>query len=286
MKPTEITKTEILKIYKPIENSAHKGTQGHSVIIGGSYGKMGSVCLASKASLMSGCGLVTGYIPKCGYNIMQTFLPEAMVITDINENTISKIRLGITPDAIGIGVGMGQDRQTKRALYQFLKNSTSPLVIDADALNILSLNREWLLELPKKTILTPHLKELERMIGKWESEEEKFEKTQALSQTLEVIIVMKGAPTYVFDGENVYKNTTGNPSLATAGSGDVLTGIITGLLAQSYKPLEASILGVYLHGLTADIALPETGHQAFIASTIIEYLGKAYLSFEREIGQG
>ena len=286
MKPTEITKTEILKIYKPINTAAHKGTQGHAVIIGGSYGKMGSVCLASKASLMSGCGLVTGYIPKCGYNIMQTFLPEAMVVTDANEDAISKIRLGITPDAIGIGVGMGQDRQTKRALYQFLKTNTSPLVIDADALNILSLNREWLLQLPKKTILTPHLKELERMIGKWESEEEKFEKTQALSQTLEVIIVMKGAPTYIFDGDNIYKNTTGNPALATAGSGDVLTGIITGLLAQNYTPIEATQLGVYLHGLSADIALPTTGHQAFIASTIIKYLGKAYLSLEREIGQG
>lgn len=285
MKPTEITKTEILKRYKPIENAAHKGTQGHAVIIGGSYGKMGSVCLASKASLMSGCGLVTSYIPKCGYNILQTFLPEAMVITDANENSISKIRIGFTPDAIGIGVGMGQDRQTKRALYQFLKSNRSPLVIDADALNILSLNREWLLELPKKTILTPHLKELERMIGKWESEEEKFEKTQALSQTLEVIIVMKGAPTYIFDGENIYKNTTGNPALATAGSGDVLTGIITGLLAQKYSPANAAILGVYLHGLTANLALPETGHQSFIASTIIEYLGKAYLNIEREIGQ-
>lgn len=286
MKPTEITKTEILKIYKPINNFAHKGTQGHTVIIGGSYGKMGSVCLASKASLMSGCGLVTGYIPKCGYNIMQTFLPEAMVITDANENFISKIRIGFAPNAIGIGVGIGQDRQTKRALYQFLKSNTAPMVIDADALNILSSNREWLLELPKKTILTPHLKELERMIGKWESEQEKFEKTQALSQTLEVIIVMKGAPTYIFDGENVYKNTTGNPALATAGSGDVLTGIITGLLAQSYTPIEASILGVYLHGLSADIAFPETGHQSFIASTIIKYLGKTYLNIEREIGQG
>lgn len=286
MKTTNITRTEILKRYKPIESGTHKGTQGHAVIIGGSYGKMGSVCLASKASLRSGCGLVTGYIPKCGYNIMQTFLPEAIVITDVNEEFISKIRIGFTPDAMGIGVGMGQDRQTKRALYQFLKSNTLPLVIDADALNILSLNKEWLLELPKKTILTPHLKELERMIGKWESEEEKFEKTQALSQTLEVIIVMKGAPTYIFDGDTIYKNTTGNSALATAGSGDVLTGIITGLLAQKYNPTDAAILGVYLHGLTADLAILETGHQAFIASTIIEYLGKAYLSIEREIGQG
>lgn len=286
MKINDITKTEILKRYKPVDITAHKGTQGHAVIIGGSYGKIGSVCLASKASLMSGCGLVTGFIPKCGYTIMQTLLSEAMVITDINENSISKIKIGFTPDAIGIGVGMGQDRQTKRALYHFLKNNTSPLVIDADALNILSLNREWLLQLPKKTILTPHLKELERMIGKWESEEEKFEKTKALSQTLEVVIVMKGAPTYIFDGDMIYKNTTGNPALATAGSGDVLTGIITGLLAQSYKPIDAALLGVYLHGASADVALPETGHQTFIASTILEYLGKAYLSIEGEIRQG
>lgn len=286
MKITDITKTEILKRYKPVDNNAHKGAQGHAVIIGGSYGKMGSVCLASKASLMAGCGLVTGFIPKCGYTIMQTLLPEAMVITDLNENSISKIRIGFTPDAIGIGVGMGQDRQTKRALYHFLKNNTSSLVIDADALNILSLNREWLLQLPKKTILTPHLKELERMIGQWESEEEKFEKTQALSQTLEVVIVMKGAPTYIFDGDTIYKNTTGNQALATAGSGDVLTGIISGLLAQSYKPIDAALLGVHLHGLSADIALPETGHQTFVASTILEYLGKAYLSIEGQIRQG
>lgn len=281
MKSTTITKTEILKRYKPVERTAHKGTQGHAVLIGGSYGKMGSVCLSSRASLMAGCGLVTGFIPKCGYIIMQTLLPEAMVITDDNEQHITKINIGFPADAIGIGMGMGQGRQTKRAFYQFLKNNTSPLVIDADALNILSLNREWLLQLPKKAILTPHPKELERLIGKWESEDEKFEKTQALSQTLGIIIVMKGAPTYIFDGDTIYKNTTGNPALATAGSGDVLTGIITGLLAQSYVPIDAAVLGVYLHGLTADLAIAKTGHQAFIASTIIEYLGSAYLSLER-----
>lgn len=282
MKIISITKAEIKQRYKSVDDFAHKGTQGHVLIIGGSYGKIGSVCLSSRASLMSGCGLVTGFIPRCGYSILQTILPEAMAVTDVNENFISKIRFDFIPDAIGIGVGMGQERQTKRALYHFLKTNKVPLVIDADALNILSLNREWLLQLPKKTILTPHLKELERMIGKWESEEEKFEKTQALSQTLEVIIVMKGAPTYVFDGPMVYKNTTGNQALATAGSGDVLTGIITGLLAQGYKPTDATLLGVYLHGLSADLAVPETGHRAFIASTIINYLGKAFLSIERE----
>lgn len=280
MKIISITKTEILKIYKPIDNFTHKGIQGHALIIGGSYGKIGAICLASKAALKSGCGLVTAFVPKCGCQIVQVAIPEVMVITDDNENSISRIVFDIKPQAIGIGVGMGQERQTKRAFYRFLKNSQAPMVIDADALNILALNREWLLELPKKTILTPHQKELERLIGKWDSETEKFEKTQALSQTLEVIVVMKGAPTYIFDGNTIYKNTTGNAALATAGSGDTLTGIITGLLAQSYEPIKAAVLGVYLHGLTADIALPETGYQSFIASDIIEYLGKAYRAIE------
>ena len=134
--------------------------------------------------------------------------------------------------------------------------------------------------MPAKTILTPHLKELERLIGKWKSDSEKMEKTIAFSKKEHLIIVMKGAPTFIIDGETVYENMTGNPALATAGTGDVLTGMITSLLAQSYEPIDAAILGVYLHGLTADIALPETGFQAFIASDVIANIGKAFLSLE------
>ena len=278
--PIEITKQEILNIYKPIPQNSHKGIQGHALLIGGSYGKMGSVCLSSKAAIKSGCGLVTAFIPKCGNEIVQISIPEVMVLTDIQENFITNIDYDFTPNAIGIGIGIGQEIATQNAIHQLLFDNKTPMVIDADALNILSLNPTWISLLEPKTILTPHPKELERLLGKWNSDEEKFTKTIEFSTKFDVIIVMKGAPTYIIDGEKIYQNTTGNPALATAGSGDVLTGIITSLLAQNYKPINAAILGVYLHGLTADIALPETGHQSFIASDIINYLGKAFLTLE------
>lgn len=280
MNSITIDRNEILKRYKPIAENTHKGIQGHALLIGGSYGKIGAMCLSSKAALKTGCGLVTAFVPKCGYEILQIANPEVMVITDVYENCLSAIDFDLKPNSVGIGPGMGQERATEKAFHDFLSNTNVPLVIDADALNILSLNPSSMTLVPSKTILTPHPKELERLIGKWYSEEEKFQKTIAFSVVNKVIIVMKGAPTYIIDGEIVYLNTTGNAALATAGSGDVLTGIITSLLAQAYKPCDAAILGVYLHGLTADIALPETGYQSFIASSIIEYLGKAYLSLE------
>ena len=278
--PIKITKQEILKFYKPILLNSHKGIQGHALIIGGSYGKIGSVCLSSTAAIKSGCGLVTAFIPKCGYDILQISIPEVMVLTDVQDNFITNIDYTILPNAIGIGIGIGQEIETQNVIHQLLFDTKMPLIIDADALNILSLNPTWLSLLQPKTILTPHPKELERLLGKWNSEEEKFEKTIEFSKKFDVIIVMKGAPTYIIDGETIYQNTTGNPALATAGSGDVLTGIITSLLAQNYEPINAAIIGVYLHGLTADIALPETGYQSFIASDIINYLGKAFLTLE------
>jgi ADP-dependent NAD(P)H-hydrate dehydratase len=278
--PIEITKQEILKIYKPIPLNSHKGIQGHALLIGGSYGKMGSVCLSSKAAIKSGCGLVTAFVPKCGYEIVQISIPEVMVLTDVQENFITNIDYDFTPNAIGIGIGIGQETETQNAIHQLLFDNKTPMVIDADALNILSLNPTWISLLEPNTILTPHPKELERLLGKWNSDAEKFEKTIEFSKKFDVIIVMKGAPTYIIDGEKIYQNSTGNPALATAGSGDVLTGIITSLLAQNYEPINAAMLGVYLHGLTADIALPETGHQSFIASDIVNYLGKAFLTLE------
>ena len=278
--PIQIERAAILKRYKPIDAQTHKGIQGHALLIGGSYGKLGAMTLSSKACLKTGCGLVTVFIPRCGYEILQTANPEVMVLTDDQEKNISKIDFDFIPQAIGIGPGMGQELETQNALHEFLINDKTPLVIDADALNILAENPEWVFLLPAKTILTPHPKELERLIGKWKSDSEKMEKTIAFSKKDHLIIVMKGAPTFIIDGETVYENMTGNPALATAGTGDVLTGMITSLLAQSYEPIDAAILGVYLHGLTADIALPETGFQAFIASDVIANIGKAYLSLE------
>lgn len=273
----KVSKEFILDLYKPTVSNTHKGLQGHALLIGGSYGKMGSVCLSSKAALKSGCGLVTSFVPQCGYDIVQIAIPEVMVLTDANEKVLTHIYYDFEPNAIGIGMGMGQDSQTEKAFYNFILANRSPLVVDADALNILSKNKNWLSLLPKKTILTPHKKELERLIGSWKSEEEHLEKVIQLSLEYDLVVVVKGAPTIIVDGSTIYENTTGNQALATAGSGDVLIGIITSLLAQNYEPVPAAILGVYLHGLTANLAIAETGYQAFIASDIIGYLGKAYL---------
>ena len=281
MHPIIINQKEILKRYKPIDSHTHKGIQGHALLVGGSYGKIGAMTLSSKACLKTGCGLVTVFIPRCGYKIVQTANPEVMVLTDISVKYITRIVFDFVPQAIGIGPGIGQDIETHTALHRFVKTNEIPLVIDADALNIMSQNKQWLSFLPEKTIFTPHQKELERLIGTWDSVAEKFEKTIAFSKLHNVIIVMKGAPTFIIDGETIYENTTGNAALATAGTGDVLMGMITSLLAQSYEPIDAAIIGVYLHGLTADIALPETGYQSFIASDCIANIGKAYLSLEK-----
>lgn len=278
--PLLITKNEILRFYKLVNPHTHKGLQGHAVIIAGSYGKIGAAVLASKACLKSGCGLVTTFVPKCGYQILQISIPEVMVVTDENANFITNIHLPLIPQAIAIGPGIGQELGTQKALFEFLRTNRIPLVLDADALNILAQNQSWLELVPENTILTPHPKELERLIGKWNSESEKFQKTIAFSEKYKVIVVMKGAPTYIINKREIYENTTGNAALATAGSGDTLTGIITSFLAQGYEPKYAAKLGVFLHGLTADIALPQTGYQSFIASDIIENLGKAFLELD------
>jgi ADP-dependent NAD(P)H-hydrate dehydratase / NAD(P)H-hydrate epimerase len=273
--------SSILHRYRPVPRFAHKGTQGHALVIGGSYGKIGAVVLAAKAALKSGCGLVTAYIPKCGYNIMQTAFPEAMALTDGQEH-ITKIGFDMQPKAIGIGTGIGQHEETQQALHDFLKLNNTPLVVDADALNILSYNKEWLQLLPENTIITPHPKELERLMGSWDDDFDKLEKMKAFATAHNLVLVAKDAHTLVVYGGNIYINTSGNAALATGGTGDTLTGIITGLLAQGYNAVDAAIFGVYLHGLTADVALDETGTQAFTASEVINYMGKAYLNIEAE----
>ncbi|QYJ67618.1 NAD(P)H-hydrate dehydratase [Flavobacterium litorale] len=266
---------EALKRFKPLLPYAHKGTQGHALLIGGSYGKIGAACLSVKAALKTGCGLVTAYIPKCGYEIVQTYIPEAMVITNGNKY-ITTIEHTIKTNAVGIGMGIGQEEETQQALFNFLKAQTQPVVIDADALNILAANKEWLTLLPEQSVITPHPKELERLMGSWDDDFDKLQKLQTLSKKHNIVIVAKDARTLVVQGNNIHINSTGNAALATGGSGDVLVGVITSLLAQGYTSNHASIFGVYLHGLTADIAVQEISAQSFTASDIIEYLGKAY----------
>lgn len=271
-----IGKNEVLPIYKPRTKFSHKGTYGHVLAIGGSYGKIGATKLASSAALKIGCGLVTSYIPNCGYTALQTALPEAMVLTD-GETALTKIEFTITPTAITIGMGMGTDTKTIEAFANFLKANSLPLVIDADGLNILSGNKKLLTYLPKLSILTPHPGELERLIGPWKDDFDKLDKAKALSKEFDCIVIIKGAHTITVYKDKGFVNTTGNPGMATAGSGDVLSGIVAGLIAQGYEPLNAAIFGVYLHGKSADLQIEYTGYQSLTASDIVEGLGIAYI---------
>lgn len=277
-----ISKFEVLPMYKPRNKFSHKGDFGHVMILGGSYGKIGAVNLACRAALSSGSGLVTAYVPKCGYNSLQTALPEVMVITDEKDENISNINFDIQPTVIGIGVGLGTSDETITAFEVFLKQNKTSLVIDADGLNILSKKKALLKLLPKQTILTPHPKELERLVGKWSDDFEKLKKVKAFSKKYNVIVLIKGAHSITVFNDKLYVNTTGNPGMATAGSGDVLTGIISGMVAQGYEPLAATIFGVYLHGKSADISLEDFGYQSLIASHIIETLGEAYIDLFKQ----
>lgn len=270
-----IEKEQVASYYKERKTFSHKGTYGHTLLIGGSYGKIGAIVLAATAANNIGSGLVSTLIPECGYQIMQTVLPEAMTMTS-SEKYITNFKNNVKATAIGIGPGMGTDKATQKAFITFLKVHKRPLVIDADALNCLALNKSAFKYMPKDSILTPHPKELERLIGTWENDYNKLEKLKEFSTKYKLIVVLKGAFTVIVNQGNFYFNPTGNPALATGGSGDVLTGLITGLLAQSYKPLEAAKLGVYLHGLTADIAINDNIPEAcFTASDIINYLPNA-----------
>jgi len=281
-----IGKHEALTWYQPREKFSHKGTYGHVLIIGGSYGKIGAVQLATKAALRSGCGLATAYVPKCGLIPLQASVPEAMVITDNDEKQISSIKFDIEPNAIGIGVGLGTDEQTIEAFESFLKTNNKPLVIDADAINILSKKPQLINFLPELSILTPHPKELERLIGTWKDDFEKLNKTADFAKKHNLIVVIKGANTITVFDNRFYVNSTGNPGMATAGTGDVLTGVITGLLAQGYEPILATLFGVYLHGRSGDIVVENYGYQSLIASHIIEGLGSAYIDLFQRPDQG
>jgi hydroxyethylthiazole kinase-like uncharacterized protein yjeF len=268
-------KPDVLPLYKFRTKFAHKGVFGHALLVGGSFGKIGAVSLASKAALKIGAGLVTAYIPKSGYIPFQTALPEVMVEVD-SEHELQHFNIKTNADAIGIGVGMGTTTNTTKGFTTFLKENKCKLVIDADALNILAKNKKLLDLLPKDTVLTPHPKELLRLVGKWKNDYDKIEKIQKFTKKYQFIVILKGHFSNIFYKGKIYFNTTGNPGLATPGSGDVLTGIITGLIAQGYTNFNASILGVYLHGKTADLAMSTMVYETFTASDIISNLSNAF----------
>lgn len=276
-----LLKNKIKPIIKNRSKYAHKGNFGHALLIAGSYGKIGAAVIASKATLRTGLGLLTTHTPSCGVNILQTAAPEAMLSIDSNSEFFSAVPDLSAYNAIGIGPGLGTKKESQLALKLLIQNAKIPLVIDADALNILSENKTWLAFLPAGSILTPHPKEFDRLTGNSSSSLVRIEKQKDLSIKHNIFIILKGANTSISTPEgNIFFNSTGNPGMATAGSGDVLTGIVLSLMAQNYTNQSACILGTYLHGLAGDIAAMDLGFESLLASDIISYLPKAFINLQ------
>jgi NAD(P)H-hydrate epimerase len=260
----------------------HKGKYGHGMLFAGSLGKMGAAILASSAAMRVGAGKLSVHIPRVGYTALQSSIPEVMVTTDPDMNQITDIPALAGLDAIGVGPGLGTSELTARAFKTLIERANVPLVIDADALNILGNHKDWLGALPPNSILTPHPKEFSRIFAGDEKDDfAKIKYQRQLSQDHGIIIVRKGANSVISvpDG-NIFFNATGNPGMATAGTGDVLTGIILGLLTQGYDSASATIIGTHLHGLAGDTAAAEEGQRSLIASDLIFNISQALSQLE------
>lgn len=276
----ELVDLDMIKtIFRPRQRFAHKGNFGHALLIAGSYGKMGAALLASRSCLRSGAGLLTCHTPACGYDILQTALPEAMILTDPDEkiNTTFTGELSVY-SVIGIGPGIGTAPRTKALLETILRSYKKPVVLDADALNILGANPSLFFLLPPYSILTPHPKEFERLFGQAEDDFARLQLASEKARDHQCVIVLKGHYTFIaMPGGKGYFNSTGNPGMAKGGTGDSLTGIITSLLSQGYSSGEAALLGVYLHGLAGDLAAESLSQESMLATDLIDHLGKAFL---------
>jgi ADP-dependent NAD(P)H-hydrate dehydratase / NAD(P)H-hydrate epimerase len=271
-----ISEDMIRRIYIPRTPFANKGNYGYACLVAGRYGMMGAAVLSAKACLRSGVGKLTCYTCKIGYNIMQTSVPEAMCTT-FGNTFIKEVKKINYFDVIGIGPGIGEHSSHKELLRDLFRNFKKPVVIDADALNMLSEYPLLYQSIPSNSIITPHPKEFERLFGKSDSDFERINVAMLKAKELNIFIVLKGHFTFIATPQGKgYFNSTGNSGMATAGSGDVLTGIITGLLAQKYSPLHACILGVYIHGLSGDIAADQLSKESLIAGDIIHFMGNAF----------
>ncbi len=271
-------------IFKPRNSFANKGNFGHALLVTGSYGKIGAAVLSGRSCLKSGAGLVTILVPGCGYSILQTTLPEAMVLTDPDQKMHTTLPPGDLDkySVVGVGPGLGTDQLTVDFLRDLLQRFRKPMVIDADALNILSTHPELMAQLPPYSILTPHPKEFERLFGPSPDDYARLDKAREQAKKLQCIIVLKGHYTYIaMPGGKSYFNSTGNAGMAKGGSGDVLTGILTALLGQTYSPGEAALLGVYLHGLAGDLAAVEHSQESMLPSDLTEHLGKAFQTIQK-----
>ena len=276
-----LTGNEVSAMIQPRAKFSHKGTYGNGLLISGSYGMMGAAILASGAAIRSGIGLVTAHVPRYGYAILQGAVPEALISIDSSDIIFSEYPPLDKYNAVAVGPGLGQKENSQRALKKLLTEVKVPLVIDADGLNIISQNQDWIDLIPENSIITPHPKEFERLFGKYDDHFSRNNAQMELSVKHKLYIVLKGAHTAISCPDGAcYFNTTGNPGMATGGSGDVLTGIILSLLSQGYPQKEAALTGVYIHGLAGDIAASQTGQQALIASDIINSIGKAFINLE------
>jgi NAD(P)H-hydrate epimerase len=253
----------------------HKGTYGHLGLVAGSKGMMGAAILSTYAAMRTGLGKMTVQVPGCGLSLLQNAVPEAMALADVHEEYLTQCALPETCNAIAIGPGLGINAASAGALREILAKQSLPIVLDADALN--NLSGDDLRAVPKHTVLTPHPGEFDRLFGNHDSSFDRFSTLAKAARELQLVIVLKGAHTITAlpDGE-VYFNSTGNPGMATAGSGDVLCGMIGALLAQGYEPSVAARLAVFLHGLAGDAASEARGMEALIARDIIEFIGDAY----------
>lgn len=271
-----MTRKSARKMWRPRTKFSHKGNFGHALIMSGSKGKMGAAVLASRGALRGGVGLLTVHVPSCGMVILQTSVPEAMLTLDAGESFITQAPATEPYEAVGVGPGIGQSEETLQALRSAME-SGKRMVIDADALNLLGAHRELLHLVPAGSILTPHPREFERLVGKWSNDFDRLAKQQALARQLKSVVLVKGAHTAIATPEGeLFFNCTGNPGMATGGAGDVLTGLLTGMLAQGYPAKESAILGVYLHGMAGDLAAREMGEDALVAGDLIDFLPAAF----------
>lgn len=274
-----ITRSAISKAYRPREKFSHKGTYGHSLLIGGSYGKMGAISLSTMACMRMGSGLTSAHIPEVGYDIVQTRAPEAMCTTGKGYKYLVGLGHIGKPSAVGIGPGLGTHREAGDVLSSLFQRVDCPVVVDADAINALAAHPDLLAHLPENAILTPHYAEFQRLVGTWRDDFEKLQMLRAFAEKHSCLVAYKGAHTVVVHpGGDLFFNSTGNPGMATGGSGDVLTGMLCGLLAQGYSPLPAALMGVYLHGMAADLALQSQSQESLIATDLIAYIGDALKS--------
>lgn len=272
---TIITSELIQNILHTRKPDSHKGDYGRALLVAGSKGMMGAALLSARACMRSGVGLLTVRVPSCGYDILQLGIPEAKCDCDDCTDFHTHISVPQDTEVIGIGPGLGKDIMTQEALHQLLLEWDKPMVLDADALNILSLHPDWLKLLPKGSILTPHPGEMQRL-------------QNALPNGAgwgEAVVVLKSHHTHIYTpaGETYVNTLHGNAGMAVGGSGDVLTGIILALLAQHYTATEAATLGVWLHALAADIAISEgQSMESLLPSDIITHLGKAFAKKDKK----